>query len=104
MNPKFPGTTYWDQITFSSDLNLFDGSYFKIKQIQLGYNLPSNILNKIFISSLRVYASLENFFCFSSYPGLDPETASTGSASSLGIDMGSYPTAKQLVFGINLSF
>ena len=103
-NAKFPGTTYWDQITFSSDLNLFDGSYFKIKQIQLGYTLPKSLLKKIAISNLRVYASLENFFCFSKYPGLDPETASSGTASSLGIDMGSYPTAKQFILGVNLSF
>ena len=103
-NPKFPGTTYWDQITFSSTYNLFDGSYFKIKQIQLGYTLPKKALSKVGVSSLRVYASLENFFCFSNYPGLDPETASSGSASSLGIDMGSYPSAKQLILGLNLSF
>ena len=103
-NPKFPGTEYWDQITFSSTYNLFDGSYFKIKQIQLGYTLPKKLVSKVGISNLRVYASLENFFCFSSYPGLDPETASSGSASSLGIDMGSYPSAKQIIFGLNLSF
>lgn len=89
---------------FSSDLNLFDGSYLKIKQIQLGYNVPSRILEKASIGSLRIYTFLENFFCFSNYPGLDPETASANSASSLGIDMGSYPTAIQLVFGLNLSF
>jgi hypothetical protein len=103
-NPKFPGTTYWDQQTFSSTYNLFDGSYFKIKQVQLGYTLPRKVLSKVGVSSLRVYASLENFFCFTSYPGLDPETASSGSASSLGIDMGSYPSAKQLILGLNLSF
>jgi len=103
-NPKFPGTQYWNQDTFSSTLNLFDGSYFKIKQIQLGYNLPSSLLKKASISGLRLYTSLENFFCFSKYPGLDPETASSGSASSNGIDMGSYPTAKQLILGLNLSF
>ena len=103
-NPQFPGTTYWDQNTFSSTYNLFDGSYFKIKQIQLGYTLPKSLLNKISISSLRVYTSLENFFCFTSYPGLDPETATANSASSIGIDMGTYPTAKQLIFGVNLSF
>ena len=103
-NPKFPGTTYWDQITFSSTYNLFDGSYFKIKQIQLGYTIPRSALKKVGVSNLRVYASLENFFCFSSYPGLDPETASSGSASSLGIDMGSYPSAKQVILGLNLSF
>ncbi len=103
-NAKFPATPYWDQQTWSSDLALFDGSYFKIKQIQLGYTVPKNITNKVAIENLRVFASLENFFCFSSYPGLDPETASSGSASSLGIDMGSYPTAKQVIFGVNLSF
>ena len=103
-NANFPGTTYWDQQTFSSTYNLFNGSYFKIKQIQLGYTLPKKALSKVGVSNLRVYASLENFFCFTSYPGLDPETASSGSASSLGIDMGSYPSAKQLILGLNLSF
>ena len=103
-NPQFPGTTYWDQQTFSSTYNLFDGSYFKIKQIQLGYTLPKKFVSKVGISNLRVYTSLENFFCFTNYPGLDPETASSGTASSLGIDMGSYPSAKQLILGLNLSF
>ena len=101
---KFPGTYYWNIPTFSSTYNLFDGSYFKIKQIQLGYTIPRKALSKVGVSNLRVYASLENFFCISSYPGLDPETASSGSASSLGIDMGSYPSAKQLILGLNLSF
>ena len=103
-NPLFPGTTYWDQNTFSSTYNLFNGSYFKIKQIQLGYTLPKSLLSKVKISSLRVYTSLENFFCFTSYPGLDPETATANSASSIGIDMGTYPTAKQFILGLNLSF
>ena len=101
---KFPAVKYWDQQTFSSTLNLFDGSYFKIKQIQLGYTLPKKWVNKIAVSNLRLYASLENFFTFTSYPGLDPETATANTASSIGIDMGTYPTAKQLIFGVNLSF
>ena len=101
---KFPGTTYWNQDTFSSTFNLFDGSYFKIKQIQLGYTLPKKLVNKLAISSLRVYTSLENFFCFTSYPGLDPETATNNSASGIGIDMGTFPTAKQFILGVNLSF
>ena len=104
MNAKFPATKYWNQEVFSSTYNLFDGSYFKIKQIQLGYTLPKNLLKKVAVSSLRVYTSLENYFCFTSYPGLDPETATANSASSIGIDMGTYPTAKQLIFGVNLSF
>ena len=103
-NAKFPAVKYWDQQTFSSTLNLFDGSFFKIKQIQLGYTLPKNLLNKISVSNMRLFVSLENYITFTSYPGLDPETATANTASSIGIDMGTYPTAKQLIFGVNLSF
>ena len=103
-NAKFPAVKYWDQQTFSSTLNLFDGSFFKIKQIQLGYTLPRKLLNKVNVSNLRLFVSLENYFTFTSYPGLDPETATANTASSIGIDMGTYPTAKQLIFGVNLSF
>ena len=82
---------------------MFDGSYFKIKQIQLGYNLPKNLLKKVSLESCRVFASLDNFFTFSKYIGLDPEVTTSGGNSS-GIDMGTYPTAKQVIFGVNLSF
>ena len=97
----------WSKYAFSSDMTVFSGAYFKIKQIQLGYTLPKEWLSKVYISRLRVFASLENFFTFSKYPGLDPEVASAnvnGVSSSLGIDMGTYPTAKQVIFGVNLTF
>ena len=81
---------------------VFDGSYFKIKQIQLGYNLPQNLLKKVYLSNLRVYCSLEDFFTFTKYPGFDPEFTATGNA--MGIDMGSYPGSKKVVFGLNVSF
>jgi hypothetical protein len=101
---KFPAISKWNKDAYSSDLTIFDGSYFKIKQIQLGYTLPSKISNKINISNLRVFGSLENFFTFTKYIGLDPETASANNSNQLGIDMGTYPTAKQVVFGVNVSF
>lgn len=103
-NAKFPAVTKWSNDAFSSDLTIFDGSYFKIKQIQLGYTLPSRLLSNLYISDLRVFGSLENFFTFSNYIGLDPETASGNTSNQLGIDMGTYPTAKQIVFGFNLTF
>ena len=101
---KFPTVANWNNDAFSSDLTIFDGSYFKIKQIQLGYTIPSKITKKLSMSNLRVYASLDNILTFSKYIGLDPETASANNSSSLGIDMGTYPTAKQFVFGVNVSF
>lgn len=100
---KFPAAQYWDVIPFSSSLSVFDGSYFKIKQIQLGYTLPGSLTKKAKINNLRVFADLDNFFTFTKYPGLDPETASTA-GNAAGIDMGNYPTAKSFIFGVNVEF
>ena len=86
-----------------SDALVYDGSYFKIKQIQLGYTLPHSLTEKFFVSNLRVYASLDDFFCFTKYPGFDPEVA-TNATSGMGIDKGSYPTSKKVVLGFNISF
>ena len=90
---------YW-----SSSAAIFDGSFFKIKQIQLGYTLPQNITKKALISDLRFFVSLDDYFTFTKYPGADPETASLNSSSSRGVDSGSYPTTKKVVFGVNLTF
>ena len=89
---------------WSSSAMLFNGAYFKIKQIQLGYTLPKKLLDKIFISNCRIFVSIDDYFTFTKYPGFDPETASAGSASSVGFDFGSYPTSKKLMGGINLTF
>ena len=89
---------------FSSSAAIFDGSYFKIKQIQLGYTLPQQITKKALISDLRFFVSLDDYFTFTKYPGADPETASLNSTSSRGVDSGSYPTTKKVVFGVNLTF
>ena len=100
---KFPAAKFWSSEAFSSNLNVFNGSYFKIKQIQLGYTLPRTLTQKIAVSNLRVYAMLDNYITFSNYIGLDPETATTG-GNALGFDMGNYPTAKSIIFGVNLEF
>ena len=62
-----------------------------------------NLTKKVAISNLRVFAMLDNFFTFSNYIGLDPETATTG-GNALGFDMGNFPTAKSIIFGVNLEF
>ncbi len=91
----------WQQF-LTSDGVVFDGSYAKIKQIQLGYTLPQQFTRKFFVDHLRIYGSLDDFFTFSKYPGFDPEI--TGTGSGLGVDKGSYPTAKKIVFGVNITF
>ena len=92
----------WD--FYSSSAAIFNGAYFKIKQLQLGYTFPRALTQKVFISDLRFFASLDDYFTFTKYPGADPETASYNSSTSRGVDSGSYPTTKKMVFGVNLTF
>lgn len=86
---------------YMSSAMVFDGSYFKIKQIQLGYTLPQKWMQRIKCKGSRLYVSLEDAFTFTRYIGYDPEVAGEGSA--LGIDNMSYPNTRKLVFGINIT-
>lgn len=86
-----------------SDAFVFSGSYFKIKQIQLGYNLPKSALRVIDASDMRIYVSMDDFFTFTKYPGSDPEVR-PNSTTSMSVDFGGYPAAKSVMFGINLTF
>jgi hypothetical protein len=89
---------------------VYDGSYARLKNLAIGYNLPSNMLKKAFISKLRIYASAQNILTFTQYPGYDPEvnynSEGSGSASNrnLGLDYGSYPNAKSYTIGLNIGF
>ncbi len=93
-----------DWTFYSSDAALFNGSFFKFKQIQLGYTVPAKYTRKALISDLRFSVSLDDFFTITSYPGADPETSSLNSGASRGYDNGNYPMSKKVVFGVNLSF
>ena len=104
-NSLFPSAklTSWDYAKFlESSAYVFDGSYFKVKQLQFGYTFPKKLIEKIQLSSLRLYVSLDDWFVFTKYPGFDPEVSV--SSSGLGIDYGQYPTVKKTVFGLNVSF
>jgi TonB-linked SusC/RagA family outer membrane protein len=96
------GADEMDKYARSSAM-IYNGSYFKIKQIQLGYSLPKKLINKAYLSHARIYASLDDFFTFSKYPGFDPE-ASANATSGMGIDKGGYPTSKKVVLGLNIEF
>jgi TonB-linked SusC/RagA family outer membrane protein len=92
-----------DERYMLSDANVFDASYFKIKQIQLGYTFPKRWLDNVKIFDLRAYVSLEDFFTFTDYPGQDPELR-PNATSGMAIDFGSYPVAKSILLGLNFSF
>ena len=101
----------------SSDHMVFDASYFAIKEIQLGYTLPRKFTQRMGIQDFRIYASMDNWFIFTKYPGTNPDTMaglSEGDVAErvmgmrqnggMGVDRFQYPSVKQLVFGVNLSF
>lgn len=92
----------FDPKTLTSDIMMFSGSYMRIKQIQLGYNLPEAFTRLVRLKSMRVYVSLEDYFTFTSYPGMDPEAGSTIN-SNLGLDKGMYPVTKKALFGISVA-
>lgn len=86
-----------------SDWLVEDGSYLRIKSVQLGYTIPSVLFNKAHIERLRVWVGAYNLFTFTDYSGLDPEIGS-GSPLSMGVDQGYYPIAKSFMCGVNFSF
>lgn len=85
---------------YNSDLMVFDGSYLRIKQIQLGYTFTESQLS--FTRGGRLYFSLEDIMTFTSYQGLDPETGS-GNDQSQGIDRGVYPIPSKVFIGFTLN-
>ena len=105
-NAKFPepAKVSGDVNFWGSTAGVFDDSFFKIRQMQLGYTIPPKITQKVFIKQLRMFVSLDDFFTFTSYPGMDPETATSGSASGRGVDIGAYPSMRKCMFGVNVSF
>jgi TonB-linked SusC/RagA family outer membrane protein len=86
-----------------------DGSYTRIKNVQLTYNFPSSILSKIKLSSAQIYIQGQNLFTFTKYKGLDPDINLRASGTDnqdihMGIDEGAFPVAKSYNIGLRLGF
>ena len=89
-----------------------NGSYIRLKALTLGYNIPAEKLKKLKMSRFMVYCTVENLLTFTKYTGFDPEVSafSTNSQSATnqntapGVDFGTYPHARDIILGLNLSF
>jgi TonB-linked SusC/RagA family outer membrane protein len=87
-----------------SDRYVEDGSYLRIKNLQLGYTFPQTLTQKIYIQRLRLYVSIDNLYCFTNYSGFDPEMGDyLRSPLNNGIDLASYPRPRTFVLGLNLT-
>jgi TonB-linked SusC/RagA family outer membrane protein len=89
---------------------IYDGSYVRLKNLVLGYNMPKSILNRLSIEKLRLYVSAQNMLTLTNYRGFDPEVNYRGSGSGTesnrnqGLDYASYPNAKSYTVGLNIVF
>lgn len=83
---------------------LEDGTYLRMKTLQLGYTFPESLINSIKISSLRAYASIDNLFTKTDYSGYNPDIGRSGSILDRGVDYGhvAYPLAKTFSLGVQL--
>lgn len=83
-----------------SNLYLYNGNYFRLKNLQLGYTLPKRITQKFLTQDLRVYFMAENQLTLTSYHGGDPEIG----GDNMGVDKGIYPQARTLTIGASITF
>lgn len=81
-----------------------DGSYLRMKTLQIGYNFPATLISRIGIERMRVYVQAQNLFTITNYSGLDPEVNFTGegTTSQMGIDQGVYPASKVYQVGVSI--
>jgi TonB-linked SusC/RagA family outer membrane protein len=99
--PRFISTDPNKNTSTVSDFFLEDGSFARVKDLQIGYTIPDKLIHKAKINGLRFYAAVDNAFTFTKYTGFDPEIGAT-SPLSLGIDRGVYPQSRTFRFGVNL--
>lgn len=100
-NNKYPSSRF-----------LEDGSYVRLKNIQLGYSIPEKIINRFHVKSLRIYVTGQNLWTLTKFTGLDPEMTISdnvkrdtyGGDVAAGIDWGTYPSARSYIVGLNLNF
>ena len=83
---------------------LEDGSYLKVKNITLSYDISAARLRRIGIARIQPYVTLANFFTLTRYSGYDPEVSQNTDATSMGLDFGTYPNVRTATFGVNVDF
>jgi len=114
--PENRSTTYPRLVAYDqngnnrvSDAYVEDGSFARLKNVQVGYTLPEAAARSLHMSRLRIYVSAQNLFTITNYSGLDPEIGNTGAANgnnanATGVDLGNYPTSQFFTLGLNVGF
>jgi len=101
--PKASNKSNFSNNTQSTSYYVEDGSFLRLRTIQVGYTLPTDAIGRIGLSRARLYAQGVNLFTATKYSGIDPDV-NNGGDTAFGVDFGNYPLVKQFIFGLNVSF
>lgn len=103
-NGTLPRVRSTNNTAWSSDRYVEDGSYLRLKNLNIGYTFPVRISQKIYANNLRLYFSAQNLLTFTKYSGQDPTVSTMSNARTPGYDYSAYPIPRTFVLGVQLSF
>jgi hypothetical protein len=87
-----------------SDFYLENGNFLRLRNLQIGWNVPANILEKFNMKEAKIYLTGTNLFTLTKYRGFDPDIGTSGWILDTGIDKGFYPNNRSIGAGLNVSF
>ena len=88
----------------NSDRWIEDGSYLRLRNVELGYNFSKGLTNRLHLSDSRIFVSSQNLLTITKYKGLDPDVVGANANLQPGVDLGSYPASRIFTVGLNVGF
>lgn len=88
----------------NTDRWIEDGSYLRMRNIELGYMLPKSLIGKASLTAARIFISAQNLFTITKYSGLDPDVVGANANLEPGVDTGNYPSSRIMSIGLNIGF
>lgn len=104
------GKNIWSPASFGianaviHDFAVEDGSFIRLNNLTLGYTLPKELISRVGLTNLRIYAAGRNLKLWTKYSGYDPEVSTSGNGLTPGVDYSSYPRSRSYTMGVNLTF
>lgn len=88
----------------NTDRWIENGSFFRLRNLEIGYNVPTSLLSKVSMTNARIYVSGQNLLTFTKYSGLDPDVVGANINLEPGVDNGNYPSSRIISVGLNIGF
>lgn len=101
--PIYENVSNFSTMTQSNDFYVEDGSYFRLQNVTLGYNIPTPTLDRWGLSRFRIFVTANNLFTITGYEGLDPGVGGNAD-TNFGVDVGNIPITRQYTLGVNVAF